>query len=227
MQWVSWDKATTSKDLGGLGLQLVKGRNTTLLAKLNWRLHLENNALWAKVLKLKYGAGQRTNSRNEAKLPGSPIWRGLKKGEYVFKEGMKWILGHESKLNFWRDNWLDFGPLRSIIHGLIPQESFNLKVSNVISPHGWNRSVIPFNLPPDIKESIQAVSIPIATRSTNRLVWKGSSKGAFSSKSAYLIATKPTETNSFSRSWIWKLNTLPKIQMFIWKCMQNSVGVRC
>ena len=60
-----------------------------LLAKLNWRFHSKDNAPWVKVLKLKYGTRQHLNSRNEAKLLESPIWKGLKKGEHLFKEGMK------------------------------------------------------------------------------------------------------------------------------------------
>ena len=159
MHWVGWDKVTTPKDRGGLGLQSTKGRNTALLAKLNWRFHSEDNAPWVKVLKLKYGTMQHLNSRNEAKLPGSPIWKGLKKGEHVFKEGMKWISGHESNLDFWLDSWSDLGPFRSIIHDPIPLESTNLKVKDVF--HGWNWSDIPFDLPLDIKESIKAVPLPL------------------------------------------------------------------
>ena len=120
MHWVGWEKVTTLKDLGGLGLQSAKGRNTALLAKLNWRFHSKSNALWAKVLKLKYGTRQHINSRDESKLPRSSIWRSLKKGELVFKEGMKWIPGHDSQLDFWRDSWSDLGPLRSILHAQSP-----------------------------------------------------------------------------------------------------------
>ena len=213
--------------MGGLGLQSAKGGNTALLAKLNWRFHSEDNAPWVKVLKLKYGNRQRLSSKNEAKLPGSPIWKGLKKGEHVFKEGMKWIPGHESNLDFWLDSWSDLGPLRSIIHGPIPLESTNLKVKDVFLPYGWNWSAIPFDLPSDIKESIKAVPLPIASRSGDRLAWKRSSNGDFSSKGAYLLATKPSEAVLFPSAWIWKLTTLPKIQMFLWQCMHKSVGVRC
>lgn len=179
------------------------------------------------MLKLKYGTRQRLNSRNEAKLLGSPIWKGLKKGEQVFKEGVKWIPGHESELNFWLDSWSDLGPLRSTIHGPIPQESINLQVKDVALPHGWNWAAIPFDLPSDVKESIKAVPFPITTRGGDKLAWKGSSNGAFNSKYAYLLATKPAEAGSFPGAWIWKLNALPKIQMFFWQCMHKSVGVRC
>ena len=35
MHWVNWRKVTRPKDVGGLGLQTAKGRNTALLVKLN------------------------------------------------------------------------------------------------------------------------------------------------------------------------------------------------
>ena len=36
MHWVGWKKVTRPKEDGGWGLQAARGRNTTLLAKLNW-----------------------------------------------------------------------------------------------------------------------------------------------------------------------------------------------
>ena len=44
MHWVNWGEVTKPKEAGGLGLQSTKGRNTTLLAKFNWRFHTEENA---------------------------------------------------------------------------------------------------------------------------------------------------------------------------------------
>lgn len=37
---------TKSKEEGGLGLQSARGRNIALLNKLNWRFHVEKEALW-------------------------------------------------------------------------------------------------------------------------------------------------------------------------------------
>ena len=107
----------------------------------------------------------------------------------------------------------------------IPLDSSNLKVEDVISPHGWLWSAIPFDLPLEIKESIQAVPFPIAAKNVDKLAWKGSSKGGFSLKGAYRLATQPSKANSFPGSWIWKSSTLPKIQMFIWKCMRMWIWV--
>mgnify|MGYP006869211680 CR=1 FL=1 len=100
MHWVNWNTVTKAKELGGLGLQSARGRNTALLAKLNWRFHIEKEAHWAKVLRFKYGSRQRVNSRNESRLPSSSTWKGLKKGEAIFKRGVKWVPGYESNINF-------------------------------------------------------------------------------------------------------------------------------
>ena len=225
MHWVNWEVVTKPKESGGLGLQSAKGRNTALLAKLNWRFHTEKDALWAKVLRFKYGSRQRLISRNEAKLPSSSTWKGLRKGMDVFKKGAKWVPGYESSLNFWSDCWLNSGPISASIHGPLPLDSVNLTLKDLRTPYGWNWAAIPFVFPPDIKVEIQAVAMPVTARSCDKLAWKFSAKGSFDMKSAYLLATDQMVAGSFLGSWIWKIQTLPKIQMFIWRCMHNSVGV--
>ena len=82
---MEWQKVTRPKEEGGLGLQTAKGRNTALLAKLNWRFHTEAKAPWAKVLRLKYCNPQRLSSKNANCLPSSRTWKGLKQGEEIFK----------------------------------------------------------------------------------------------------------------------------------------------
>lgn len=209
-----------------MGLQSAKGRSMTLLAKLNWRFHTKKNAPWVKVLKFKYCTRQRINSRNEAKLPMSLVWKGMKRGEEVFNKGVKWMPGHESCLNFWSNCWSNSGPIRSHIQGLLPQESINLQVKDVLSPSGWDWPNIPFELPPKVKADIQAVPIPLVARCSDKLAWKFSPKGDFDLRSAYCLATNSSSNDSFSGSWIWKLPSLPRIQIFIWKCMKQSIGVK-
>jgi len=51
---VGWNKIIKSKNEGGLGIQATRARNIALLAKLNWRLYQEKDALWAKVVLNKY-----------------------------------------------------------------------------------------------------------------------------------------------------------------------------
>ena len=86
------------------------------------------------------------------------------KREDVFKNEVKWILGQDTSLNFWYDCWLNLGPIRQLIHGPLPRDIVNLKIKDVAAPYGWDWSVIPFELPNDIKAEIQAIPTPILTR---------------------------------------------------------------
>ena len=143
-----------------------------LLAKLNWRFHEEKDALQVRVLMKKYYTRRRTSSTNEASLPSSSTWKGLKRGETTFKMGVKWIPEKESNLNFWFDCWTNLGPIRQVIHNPIPQDSLGLKVKDVVGFGGQDWSLIPFELPSDIKAEIQGIPTPVIVRGDDKLAWK-------------------------------------------------------
>ena len=108
----------------------------------------------------------------------------------------------------------------------IPQDSLDLKVKDVAGFGGWDWSLVPFELPPDIKAEIRGIPTPVIARGGDKLAWKRSSSGAFDLWSAYTLATSSSEVHSFPGRWIWKLHTLPKIWMLVWKCMHRSNGVK-
>ena len=226
MHWVNWGEVTKTKEVGGLGLQSAKGRNTVLLAKLNWRFCAEKDAMWAKVLRLKYCTHQRINSRNTSSLSKSPTWKGITKGNDVFNQGVKWVPGLDSNLSFWSDFWLDSGPIRASIQGPLTLDSSNLKIKEVRTASGWNWARLPFVFPSDLKKAIQAVPIPLVSRTSDKMAWKYSPKGGFDMRSAYLLTDSRLRDEAFSGKWIWSVHTLPRIQFFIWRCMHNSIGVR-
>ena len=68
---VGWNKIIKSKEEGGLGIQAARGKNITLLAKLNWRMFQEKDSLWAKFILNKYCAASRRRSQDLDKLPSS------------------------------------------------------------------------------------------------------------------------------------------------------------
>ena len=48
---VAWDLVARSKDRGGLGLGNLRKKNLALLGKWLWRFPLEQNSLWAMVIR--------------------------------------------------------------------------------------------------------------------------------------------------------------------------------
>lgn len=73
IHWIGWQKVTKSKEEGGLGLQAAKGRNLSLLAKLNWQFHIEGDVPWVQVLSKKYCSGRRLSAANLNSLPCSSV----------------------------------------------------------------------------------------------------------------------------------------------------------
>lgn len=104
-----------------------------LLAKLNWRMHTERDALWTQVLRSKYCSSRRINSTNPNKLPCSQVWKGIKKVKATFLKGARWSLGKDNNLSFWSDKWSDMSPLRSAIQGPLKPETKRLRVKDVLA----------------------------------------------------------------------------------------------
>ena len=68
---------------------------------------------------------------------------------------------------------------------------------------------------------------PLCSSSEDRVVWASSPTSSFDSKSAYSIAADISNCNPpFTGSWIWKLDTLPRIQYFLWKCHFHSIPTK-
>ncbi|KAH0773137.1 hypothetical protein KY290_010274 [Solanum tuberosum] len=51
--YIAWEKVTSPKDCGGLGLQKADTKNKALLTGLAWRLIMNQSSLWAKTLIMK------------------------------------------------------------------------------------------------------------------------------------------------------------------------------
>ena len=51
-------------------------------------------------------------------------------------------------------------------------------------------------------------------------------RGSFDLKSAYSMSLADDNNPRLKLGWVWKLETLPRIKSFIWRCAHNSIGVK-
>jgi len=58
--------------------------------------------------------------------------------------------------------------------------------------------------------------------------WGLNSLGEFSTKSATWLAhgTKPLSHPDWEYKWIWKIDTMPKLQIFLWQIFHHALPVR-
>ena len=76
---------------------------------------------------------------------------------------------------------------------------------------------------------IKATPISFSTTSFDCISWSSSPNGIFDLKDAY-TPTSIQEGDNISEmidgDWVWKVTTIPKIQCFIWQCLDRSIPVR-
>ena len=144
----------------------------------------------------------------------------------MYVQGLKWNVKNGASINFWNDFWLSSGSVRSLIQGPLSREEEQLTVQQSFEPNGeWNPRKISFELLHQISNTIRATSLSYNLNAKDSLIWAFSKDGLFSHKSAYLLAKglNPLNPNTLSLDWFWKIETLPRIQFFIWLCFHNSV----
>ena len=95
LHMIGWNKVTKLKNRGGLGLHAAKERNTTLAAKLCWRMRGESGELWSNVLKHKYRRRAISNKASKSRS-----WKAMLHGTTMCELGLKWSIGSNSQLSF-------------------------------------------------------------------------------------------------------------------------------
>ncbi|KAL0016946.1 hypothetical protein SO802_004015 [Lithocarpus litseifolius] len=142
-------------------------------------------------------------------------------------KGIGWNVGSNSKLKFWTDNWVKGKSVRELIQGPIRQAEQEITIEEIRQGGEWHWNAISFDLPPYIKGRILATPIQIYGEKGDYMNWKASKDGEFTVASAYTLA-RPEEKHrdGFKGSWIWKINSLPRICHFLWLCHHNSAPIR-
>ncbi|XP_075655213.1 uncharacterized protein LOC142625441 [Castanea sativa] len=66
-------------------------------------------------------------------------------------------------------------------------------------------------------------SIPYSVKAIqgeDRLIWMGANRGDFDLKHAYALAKgSELDAGSFNGMWVWKLDSIPWVKTFVWKCL--------
>ncbi|PWA61623.1 RNA-directed DNA polymerase, eukaryota [Artemisia annua] len=130
MHWVSWDRVSTPKSNGGLGLCKLKVSNVALLSKWGWRFKSEGNSLWCEVVKALH-----VTNRNWDFLPVRKslcgVWSNIVKtmsrtvvAGLPIRRFFKGKVGRGLYIAFWIDPWLLNVPLMVICPRLFRLESF-------------------------------------------------------------------------------------------------------
>ncbi|PWA39804.1 RNA-directed DNA polymerase, eukaryota, Reverse transcriptase zinc-binding domain protein [Artemisia annua] len=87
ISWIAWDKVTSPRSKGGLGIGSLKVSNQSLLAKWWWRIRNEEHALWSKVIRSLHGPMGCLAEDSTNTISSGP-WPQIKKLKFDLKQ---WI----------------------------------------------------------------------------------------------------------------------------------------
>jgi ribonuclease HI/exonuclease III len=235
ISWLSWEKMGISKAKGGMGFRDLVSFNKALLAKQGWRLVQDPNSLPGSILKAKYFP---RGSFLDAKVGSRPsyAWRSILAGRELLQEGLFWRVGNGRNVRIWRDKWL---PRASTYRIQSPRCGFeeNTTVEALIDRNtgSWDKILVgELFLEP---EATIICNIPLSRYGHNdKLIWRATTSGVFSVRSAYHLEISRKEQLQGEGSnpakdeviWkvIWHLNIPNSARVFIWRACKNILPTK-
>lgn len=232
MAWIAWSTLTRPKDQGGLEFRDIQSFNEAYLAKLSWWIINNQDSLLGRTLIGKYCLTEDFLTVS-AKSAISHGWRGILVGRDIILNNSGWEVGNGLSINIWEKAWLDCTEqVRPM--GPAPEELLSTTVSDLFLPNGYDwdlekiRQILPFE-----EDRILAIK-PSITRALDKLIWLNTESGDFTTKSGYAAALYKraaevgqlqTEQRFDWKKNVWKLQTLPKIKLFVWKTFHEAIPV--
>lgn len=238
MCWTSWSKLSKPKKLGGLGFRDIQLFNRALLAKQSWQVLTKPDCLLSRVLRGKY-CHNTSFLTVEATSSCSHGWHGLLHGRDLLAPNVGKAIGDGNATRVWKDAWIMTDTLVKPI-GPANEDDMALYVSDLIlrGSSEWDKQKI-YRLLPMYAENILCMRLS-RLGAEDKLVWPLNASGTYSTKSGYFEAVKQQDqeealqhqaTNAHRNhlqnfNWIkniWGVKTAPKIQVFIWKIVQDAL----
>ncbi|KZV49641.1 hypothetical protein F511_08962 [Dorcoceras hygrometricum] len=214
IHWIAWQQICHPKSEGGLDIRHLKASLSSFSIKM-WVRFRSTDSLWSTFLRRKYCS----SSPPAAILPKahvSPVWRRLMKIKNLAESHIRWNIG-KGDLSFWYDSWLNAGPLHTLCEIVGPKDR---KVDWFLEHGGWNKDRLELHLIPSVLE--QVIQTPISPYLDDRLIWKPTSHGRFTSKSVWeLVRHRNTPRDIYTACWSKILS--PTMSLFAWRWTQRKI----
>lgn len=236
--WVKWDTVCKPKELGGLGLMDWDVFNKALLGKWRWRLLVDHQSVWGRVVRAKYKIPTQFDQVIEAGNCSS-WWKDIIRtcfqgeGDCWFNNGLRKELGDGRKTLFWQDIWVGHQRLCEQFRHLY---ILSVQRSSCISEMGhWEQGVWSWNLlwrrnllareeekVGDLLTVLQQANL--TEDKGDKWTWLADSSGSFTVKSAYVFMQGfELEESIMAFEHLWKGLAPSNVLVFAWKVLRGRV----
>ena len=200
---IAWDKIFQPKKFGGLGFRKTEAVNLAFQCKLAWKFSTQ-------------------------KASDSPVWKSVLRSRSLLTKGLRWTIGTGENISFWRDNWLDNSNLVEILgkdSSMLSDPDCTVSDYSRENLDHTKLQIVLNNNP--ITHKILGIPIPII-KQEDTYCWGLTDLGTFSTRFATWATHKSFgyKDVAWSFKWIWQLNIMPKIKIFLWQMLHNALPVR-
>ena len=163
----------------------------------------------------------------------SHAWRSILFGRELLMKGLVKLIGRGSTALIWQDKWIFDEIPRQPVNKKIFMD-FNLKVSELSDRHGhWKMKMVTDMFPENEVKRILALNMG---GKEVKFIWTYTNHESYTVKSGYwfLANTKARREVAMSsveqqridlKNRVWKMATLPKIRMFLWRVLSGAIAV--
>ncbi|XP_050222822.1 uncharacterized protein LOC126672915 [Mercurialis annua] len=204
---VPWRICCRAVKDGGLGMKNLKAMNKAMLSKIAWDM-ISSDTFPLNILKSRF----LTVSGVPKKLPiGSSFWSSIREVYASDKVACRWIIGENSRLNFWTDEWI----VPTVAERMNLSYSVKSKKTDLVTDFFINESwILPSYISSDIGNAIRSISPCRDTSDT--CLWEHSLDGKFKVSLAYILTLGVTEQVPWSK-FLWKEILPPSRSMICWR----------
>ncbi|KAG7595360.1 Reverse transcriptase domain [Arabidopsis thaliana x Arabidopsis arenosa] len=223
---ISWEKVSTPKHEGGLGLRSLKEANNVSCLKLIWRIVSQGNSLWVKWIQTNLLKKASFWSLNNNTSMGSWIWKKLLKYREVAKGFCKVEVGNGELTSFWFDDWSPMNRLfdtagdRGIIDMGISRQS---SVAQAWTGRRRRRHRAGYL---NLMEAALLSQRQTRTEKVDTVVWRGKNdifQPKFSTKDTWNHIRTTSNTVSWSKG-VWFPHNTPKYSFCMWLAAHDRLS---
>ncbi|KAK2433359.1 hypothetical protein QL285_018637 [Trifolium repens] len=241
ISWVSWKSICLRQEHGGLGVRRLREFNLALLAKWCWRMLVDREGLWFRVLAARYGVeGGRVRAGDRG---GSLWWREIVRIREGGELGGRWFeehicrkVGDGSDTFFWTDPWVEGVSLRERFARLYDLAETKQRTVAEMSMSGWGAEgggwVWRRQLRGWEEEELRECQSLLLTRvlqdhSPDRWQWQPDLDMGYTVRGAYLLLTSQEQvTVDDAVRLVWHPQVPLKVSIFAWRLQQDRLPTR-